>query len=247
MSSRKTFIASVIAAIGIVTTALPAWAATSVADLSVSALSGSPAVVAPPGGIVQYTVVVTNNGPAAAPNAALTDTSTGGGSYVSTSSSLPSGCAVTDADGNAGGQGTVNPVITCTFSLLQPGAANAKTIVVGIKTSTTPGTESNTATASIPPNPLGVLDGTPDNNTRRVDTPVEPQADLGISVAQSGSSVITGSTITYTVTASNYGPSDSRAFVSDSSTGGGTFSASGSTIPAECTAPSDGTVDPTIT
>jgi uncharacterized repeat protein (TIGR01451 family) len=193
-------------------------------------------VVAPPGGVVTYTVVLKNLGPAAAP-ATLTDTSLGGGTFHSAGSTIPMGCT-------APVNGTANPTISCSFPLV--GANQQVTLIVAITTTNSPGTQSNNADAAVPPNALNILDGDDTNNHATASTDVKALADAGVTVDGPDGAVLAESTITYAVTATNYGPSSTVVSLDDDSTGGGTYIASASTVPAGCTGPADGTPDPSF-
>lgn len=123
--------------------------------------SSTPSTVSPPGGIAIYRVTVTNHGPAVAPVEVVDSTS--GGTFVASSSQIPSGCtAPTDQ--------SADPVVSCRFDAMLPGST--RQVVVAIRTPFTAGSVTNTATVSVPPTALGILDDNQANDTAATVTPV---------------------------------------------------------------------------
>ncbi len=135
------------------------------------------------GAPVSYSFAITNNGPATATNVTVTDT-------------LPAG--TTFLTGSAGCTAAAG-VLTCTVGTLAPGASTA--VGVTLTTPPTPGLLTNTVTVS-----ATETDPVPSNNTEPEDTTLVQRADVRI--AKSGPSTATpGSTVVYTLTITNDGPS----------------------------------------
>lgn len=136
-------------------------------DLSVE-VKPSPAEVSPPGGIVVYEIIVrTSFADLTGTNFTtlpvdLTDSSLRG-SYVASSSRLPSGCT-------APADGTADPVITCDLNVA-PGGSQA--VWVALRTQPVVGTVQTKAEVSFDPSALStVAESNPANNTRTEVTPV---------------------------------------------------------------------------
>jgi uncharacterized repeat protein (TIGR01451 family) len=152
------------------------------ADLEIEK-SGPAAVV--PGESVVYTVTVTNNGPSTAEDVLVVDPTPAGLSFVSNSGDCVSAwpCSLGSIPN---GQ---SRVITSTFSV--PASY------------TLPGPVENTAAVS---------SSTPDpdhsNDEDTASSSVAPSADIGVSKADSGSPVVQGGRLTYTIEVTNDGPSD---------------------------------------
>ncbi len=175
------------------------------------------------GDALAYTVTVANAGPGSAATVVVTDT-------------LPAGVTFVSASG--GGTLSGNVVTWPAIAALANGASQAFTVSVMAPVT---GTLLNiaAATATTP-------DGTPGNNNgsapaNRVTTTVVEQAD--VAVTKTGPATVTaGQPVTYSLTASNAGPSAAAAVVlSDtlptgvtfvSATGGGTLSGNVVTWPA---------------
>ena len=152
------------------------------------------------GAPVSYAFAITNNGPATATNVTVTDT-------------LPAGTAF--LTGSAGCTAAAG-VLTCTVGTLAPGASTA--VGVTLTTPPTPGLLTNTATVSATePDPV------PSNNTEPEDTTLIQRADVRI--AKTGPATATpGSTVVYTLTITNDGPSVAdNVTVNDPAPGGLTF------------------------
>ena len=180
----------ILALLGIALTAPLAFAQVS-ADVSV-VKSGSASVAA--GSTVTYTVVVTNGGPSDASSVSLTDTLPPNTTFASLNQTT--GPIFTCNTPAPGGTGT----ITCTIATLASGASATFSIVLNVSPSAT-GSLSNTANVgSTTSDPNGA------NNMSTKNTTVAASAD--VSVTKSGpASVPAGSTVTYTVTVTNAGPS----------------------------------------
>lgn len=165
------------------------------ADLAVNKDDGQTTAV--PGTSITYTITVSNNGPDDVTGATVTDTfppELSGVSWV---------CVATPGSScSASGSGD----ITDTVDLLTGGSA-VYTVAATILSSAT-GTLSNSVTVTEPP---GVTDPTPGNNSATDSDTLDPQTDLSIAKLDSPDPVTAGSSLTYTVTVTNNGPSDALA------------------------------------
>jgi uncharacterized repeat protein (TIGR01451 family) len=157
------------------------------ADLSVVKSAAPNPVVA--GSQLTYTFTTTNNGPSGATGVTLSDTLPAGEQYVSSSSS----------------QGTVannNGALSVQLGSLAAGAVATTTIVVTVNPGDT-GSLTNTVT---------VTGNQPDpnlsNNTSTVTTQVDQSADLALVKTAAPNPVKAGQQLTYTLTATNNGPSN---------------------------------------
>ncbi len=162
------------------------------ADLSITKTDGT--LSATPGGTTVYTVTVSNAGPSAVTAAAVTDALASGATAMNwtCSASAGSSCATS-------GSGALfdNPS-------LQPGGSATYQVAVDISSAAT-GALVNTA--SVAP-PVGVTDPAPaDNSATDTDT-LAPVADLSITKTDGVTSAVPGSVVSYTVVATNAGPSD---------------------------------------
>ena len=170
------------------------------ADLAL-AKTGPGSVAA--GSNISYTITTTNNGPNAARNVTATDTLPAGTTFVS----------ATPTQGSCSGTTTV----TCSLGTIANGANATITLVVST-TGATPSSVSNTATVS-----STATDPTPGNNSSTANTTVTASADVVV-VKTGPGSVIVGNNITYTITASNNGPSAAQnVTVTDTLPAGVTF------------------------
>lgn len=176
------------------------------ADLSVTKSdSPDPVLIGNP---LTYTLVVENDGPNQANNVALTDT-------------LPSSVAFKSVSGSASCAHS-NGTVTCS-NLGNIGAGGNRTVTI-VVTPTVAGVITNTAvvTSSNP-------DPTPANNTSTITTTVSPVADLSIGKTASSDPVTAGTSLTYTLTITNSGPSAATGVViSDTLPGGVTFASASS-------------------
>ena len=162
------------------------------ADLSITKTDGTS--TATPGDTTEYTVTVTNAGPSAATGAAVTDALPAGAAAMNWTCSASSGSSCA-----ASGSGAVfdNPT-------LRPGGTATYQVVVDISSAAT-GVLVNTASVAAP---LGVTDPAPaDNSATDVDT-LDPIADLSITKTDGVTSEIPGTPVSYTLVATNAGPSD---------------------------------------
>jgi uncharacterized repeat protein (TIGR01451 family) len=182
-----------------------------VADLSITKTDGVTSAV--PGTSTTYTITVGNAGPSPVTGASVADTfpaKIASDSWTATGAGGASGFT-------AGGSGNIDDSVN-----LPVGATVTYTVTAQIASSAT-GSLTNTATVTAP---SGVTDPTPGNDSATDSDTLTPQADLaavktddhgGNSTTSTAGSVVPGSTLTYTVTFSNSGPSDAvGASVTDS-------------------------------
>jgi uncharacterized repeat protein (TIGR01451 family) len=194
------------------------------ADLAITKTDG--VTTATPGGSTTYTITASNAGPSDAPGATVADTFPASLTCTWTCAGAGGGTCT------ASGSGNINDVVN-----LQSGASVTYTASCTIASSAT-GTLSNTATVTAP---AGVTDPTPGNNSATDSDTLAPSADLSITQNDGVTSAIAGGSTTYTITASNAGPSNAAsATVADTfpasltctwtcvGAGGGTCTASGS-------------------
>ncbi|QGQ18122.1 DUF11 domain-containing protein [Cellulomonas sp. JZ18] len=167
------------------------------ADVSV-AKSVSPAT-APAGATVTATLTVTNAGPSDAQDVVLTDA-------VADPTQLTLG-AVTGTTGGATCAPPQSGSVRCTVPTLAVGATATVTVEGVLAAELRAGVavaDTATVTAGTPdPDPA-------DNSASAQVTTTAPQADLRLAKTAPGS-VVAGSTITWTLVAGNWGPSDARA------------------------------------
>jgi uncharacterized repeat protein (TIGR01451 family) len=188
------------------------------ADLSINAADAPDPVHV--GNNITYTLTVTNRGPSTATAVNLTNALPASANFVSASSSQGS-CT------NSAG------IVTCSLGNLSSGAVATVSIVIA---PTSHGVLTNTASIS-----AAQTDPVASNNASSVATTVLPSADLAGLVADSPDPISVGNTITYTITATNSGPStatgvtvtnklpSATTFVS-ASTSQGTWSVTGDTV-----------------
>ncbi len=171
---------------------------TASADLAITKTASPPFIA---GANVTYTINVINNGPSAAPNVVVTDTLPGALSNVS----------FTPSQGSCTGGIPGNPAqpLTCTLGSLANGAGATITVIGKTDASTPNGTYIN--------NNASVSSGAPDpnngNNSASAVIQVVAQADLAIVKTSDKSIYKPSSTVVYTITVTNNGPSDAVAVV----------------------------------
>jgi uncharacterized repeat protein (TIGR01451 family) len=195
------------------------------ADLSISKTDGVLTVV--PGTPTTYTIVVSNAGPSAVVNAPVSDVvpaaiATDNWTCVA---SAGSSCAAASGNGSIG----------TTVSLLSGGTATYS-VVANISAAAT-GSLTNTVTVSAP---AGATDPTPGNNSASDTDALTPQADMQV-VKTGPATVVPGQNVTYTITATNAGPSTAvAATLADTLPPGTTFVSLAAAGGWSCTTPSVG-------
>ncbi len=194
------------------------------ADLSITKTDG--VTTATPGGSVTYTITASNGGPSDATGATVADTFPA--ALTCTWTCVGAGAGTCTASGSGDVDDTVD---------LPAGGSVTYTASCAISPAAT-GTLSNTATVTAPGD---VNDPTPGNNTATDSDTLGASADLAITKTDGVTTATPGGSVTYTITASNAGPSSaSGATVADAfpapltctwtcvGSGGGTCTASGS-------------------
>jgi len=166
--------------------------APAVADLGITKTTAT--TNAPEGSTFSYTIVVTNHGPDAAANVVMTDVLPS--SLLFRSITTPAG--FTCSTPAVGANGT----ITCNAATLAFGASATFTLVVEVADSS--GTIANTATASSDATDANAGN---DGSTSAGVVAGPAQADLEITKTTSSTSATPGSTVNYTITVTNAGPS----------------------------------------
>jgi uncharacterized repeat protein (TIGR01451 family) len=194
------------------------------ADLAITKSDG--VTTATPGGSVNYTITASNTGPSNAPGSTVADTFP---------ASLTCSWTCVGAGGGtctASGSGNINDSVN-----LPSGGNVTYTASCAIAAGAT-GSLGNIATVTVPGS---VTDPTPGNNTATDTDTLSPSANLGITNNDGVTTATPGGSVTYTITASNAGPSNAPgSTVSDSfpasltcswtcaGSGSGTCTASGS-------------------
>jgi len=172
-------------------TASAVIALTAQSDLSVTKTATLPIT---PGGPVAYTLTVTNNGPSDASGVVLTDTvvSTDILSLTSVSGGLSCGTP------SAGG-------VSCTLASLAVGSSASVDIVGQVAPGAAEGaTMTNQASVS-----ASTTDPDLSNNTATsTETVGKPSADIRLTKSVSPATLVAGGSVAYTITATNWGPSD---------------------------------------
>lgn len=173
-----------------------------VADLEVTQTDTDPADA---GSTFDYTVTVTNNGATDTTGVILTDVLPSGLTYVTSSST----------------HGMVNEsggTITADIGALAVGESATITITVTVDNSAL-GTLTNTASAV-----SDLFDTIPDNSISEEETTIRPVVDLALTSTDDLDPVYTGELLTYTLTATNSGPSAAtNVIVTDTLPAGVTF------------------------
>jgi uncharacterized repeat protein (TIGR01451 family) len=163
------------------------------ADLSISKTSTPDPYV--PGLALTYTITVANAGPSNATNARVQDTLPAPFSAFTWTCTAGAGASC----GTASGVGDIDALVTL------PAGATATFTVTGLVPAGLTGPVANTATVTPPP---GVGDPVPGNNQATNTNPTGAVADLVISKSSAPDPYVPGATLTYTLVASNLGPSN---------------------------------------
>ncbi|HZF09380.1 MAG TPA: DUF11 domain-containing protein [Thermoanaerobaculia bacterium] len=190
------------------------------ADLAITKTDGVTSAL--PGQSVTYTITAANAGPSPAPGSTVADT------FPAACTSVTWTCA--GAGGGtctAAGSGNLNDTVN-----LPAGGSVTYTATCAISPTAT-GSLVNTATVAPPP---GINDPTPGNNSATDTDTLTPQADLAITKTDGVTSVIPGQSVTYTLTASNAGPSSAPG-----STVADTFPAACTSVTWTCAGAGGGT------
>jgi uncharacterized repeat protein (TIGR01451 family) len=154
-------------------------------DVGVTKSDGVTSVV--PGTTTTYTIVVSNS--ASSPSTATN---------VQVSDLLPAG--VTSLTWSGNGHSNVSGALRDTIASLAPGASVTYTVVAAIDASAT-GSLTNTVTVS------AANDTNPANDSATDSDTLTPQCDVGVTKSDGVTSVVPGTTTTYTIVVSNGGPS----------------------------------------
>jgi uncharacterized repeat protein (TIGR01451 family) len=168
------------------------WAVSNLADLAVSKTDGQASAV--PGKTVSYTLVAANAGPNAVSGAIVDDTLPAALLNAHWTCAASPGAVCTPAGSGSIHDSVSLPVTgSVTYSLsatVNPAAT---------------GTLANTATVTPP---AGMVDPVGANDSATDTDSLTPQADLQITKTDGQSQATPGAAVTYTITASNVGPSD---------------------------------------
>jgi uncharacterized repeat protein (TIGR01451 family) len=170
-------------------------AAVTVSSVDLSVTKAGPAAVVA-GNPLTYTITVANAGPDVATNVNLTDTMPSGTTFNSMiqNTGPTASCSLPPVGGNG--------TIACSFALFASGASAQFTLTL------TPGnvtSVSNTANVS-----SDSFDTNAANNSSTASTTVTPSADLALTKTAPGV-VTVGTNLSYSLTATNNGPSDATA------------------------------------
>jgi uncharacterized repeat protein (TIGR01451 family) len=162
------------------------------ADLSVTKTDGVPSAI--PGGSLTYTITVSNPGPYPVVGASVADTFPA--PLTCTTTCSPTGGASCTA-GPFPGNINDSPSIPLGQSLTYVSACSVS--------SSATGTLTNVASVSVPPD---VVDPNPTNNSASDTDVLTPRADLRVTKTDGQPHATPGGGVTYTIVASNPGPSD---------------------------------------
>ncbi len=194
------------------------------ADLGITKTDGVTTATA--GGSVTYTITASNAGPSNATGATVADTFPA--SLTCTWTCVGAGGGTCTASGSGNLNDTVN---------LPSGGSVTYTASCTVSAAAT-GTLSNTATVTAP---AGVTDPTPGNNSATDSDTLGASADLSITKTDGLTTATPGGSITYTITATNAGPSPAASVsLSDTLPAGTTFVALSSPAGWSCTTPAAG-------
>ena len=166
---------------------------TPVADLSISKTDGT--TTATPGGQTTYTITVHNNGPSGVAGATVGDLMPAAITSDTFTATQSGGASGFSASGSGNIADTVN---------MPSGSTITYTVVANINASAT-GSMSNTAAVAVP---SGVVDSNLANNSSTDTDTLTPQVDLSITKTDGVTSVVAGTSTTYTIVVHNNGPSN---------------------------------------
>jgi uncharacterized repeat protein (TIGR01451 family) len=171
------------------------------ADLSVTKTDSPDPVLA--GQLLTYTLTVQNQGPSTAIATQLTD-------------NLPAGVTFDSATPSQGSCAQSSGTVSCTLGTLAAGASASVEVKVRPQSA---GSITNQASVS-----SSVADSNSANNSASASTTVNPAADLSLTKSDSPDPVLAGQLLTYTLTASNAGPSSASGVqITDNLPAGVTF------------------------
>ena len=187
---------------------------TASADLAVTITPSATSVLA--GGNVIYTITATNLGPNTSPSVQLTDT-------------IPTDVIFVSADGGGVYDSSTDTITFPTQSL----AAGASTTPVHVTVSTSGTTASPTSSTASVTDTSGVFDPNMSNNmATSAPVTITAVSNLSIGLQGSASSVYVGNDLTYTITATNSGPSaETNAVVTDTLDPNVTYISAASSVP----------------
>lgn len=169
---------------------------TSLADLQITSDTAAPNPVIA-GENLTFSVTVRNAGPSTAQNVVLKDQLPAG--VTVTSITLPSSSSCT-----AGVPGDPFQPATCGLDKLGPGATATMTVVAKVEPTTTGVLHTDASATSV------TLDPNNSDNYAHTDTDVATRADVALTLADSPDPVVAGTSLTYTATVTNSGPSTGR-------------------------------------
>jgi uncharacterized repeat protein (TIGR01451 family) len=161
------------------------------ADLAITKTDG--VTTATPGGSVTYTITASNAGPSNAPGSSVADTFPAVLTCTWTCVGAGGGTCT------ASGSGNINDTVN-----LPSGGSVTFTASCSISAAAT-GALANTASVTAP---AGVADPSPGNNSATDSDTLSAQADLAITKTDGVTTATPGGSVTYTITASNAGPSN---------------------------------------
>ncbi|GAA5155440.1 DUF11 domain-containing protein [Nocardioides marinquilinus] len=163
------------------------------ADLAITKQASPEPVDA--GSEITYTLTVTDNGPNPATGTVVSDTLPADTTFVS--ATVPGG-SCTQANGT----------VTCTLGTVNNGATRAVTVVARVQPGFTGTGVTNVATVT-----SDVSDPVPGNNAASAASTVTTSADVAVTKVGTPTNPVPGRDVTYTITATNNGPSTARSVV----------------------------------
>ena len=175
---------------------------TPLADLAITKTDGKSTYT--PGSPVTYTISVVNHGPSNVTGATIADVIPAGLTGVSWTSSTTG-----DASVSAGATGSGNN-LSATVNIAAGAGNSVVFTVTGTPKSSLTGNLSNTATVAPPP---GTTDSNPNDNSATDTDTSSASADVADVKVASVDPVVAGTTLKYTITVTNAGPSDATNVV----------------------------------